>query len=93
MLSRLGTFVLKKFSEKKDIHDNIRGYELKRVLVGMMLAQRRRRWPNIISQLGKCMYPVIRIVAFRVIKLQCTRMAVRANTGNHPILLQCWASD
>ena len=26
----------------------------KKILVGIMLAQRRRRWPNIISQLGEC---------------------------------------
>ena len=25
-------------------------------LVGIMLAQRRRRWPNIISQLGQCIW-------------------------------------
>ena len=36
------------------------------------------------------MYRVIRIMAFRVRKV--TRMAVRANRGNHPILFQCWAS-
>ena len=29
-----------------------------RVLVGIMLAQRRRRWPNIISQLGQCIWVV-----------------------------------
>ena len=37
------------------------------VLVGIMLAQRRRRWPSIILQLGQC--------------IVLCGMAVRANTG------------
>ena len=35
----------------------------RRVLVGIMLAQRHRRWPNIISRLGQCIWVVAFLVA------------------------------
>ena len=57
---RLCTFVFNKCSEIiiftviRVVKSIIRAYW---VLVGM-LAQRRRRWPNIISQLGQCIWVV-----------------------------------
>ena len=52
-LPRLSIFVLKKYI--KNIHSRlnivIRAY---RVLIGIMLAQRRRPWPSITSVLGQC---------------------------------------
>ena len=58
---RLGTFVVNKSSEILIftiifvVKSIIRAL---RVLVGIMLAQRRRRWPNNISQLGQCIWVV-----------------------------------
>ena len=78
---RLSTFVLKQSSEKK----YLRSYSWLsawRVLVGIKLAQRRRRWPNIISQLGQCI--VLSGCWPFGDKASRSRMAVRANTGQSP---------
>ena len=50
---RVSTFVFKKSSEKKYSPLYLWLRDL-RVLVGILLAQRRRQWPNLISQLGQC---------------------------------------
>ena len=65
----LSTFVFKKSSEKKNISLLYLWSGAQRVLVGIMLAQRRRRWPTIISQLGQ-LYRAIGAAAFREIKRQ-----------------------
>ena len=51
---RLNTFVFKKYSEKMRSRFNNIVIRAERVLVEMMLAQRRRRWPVITSALGQC---------------------------------------
>ena len=51
-VARSKSCVFKKCSEKKYIHDYIRDQGLK-VYVGIMLAQRHKRWPRIISALGQ----------------------------------------
>ena len=49
----LSTFVFKKSFEK--IYSRLYSWlRAQSVLVGILFAQRRRRWPNIISQLGHC---------------------------------------
>ena len=102
---RLRTFVFKKASEKK-IFTIISVVKILKGLVGLLLVQRRRRWPNIISQLGQCivqtvaqhyftigpMYCVIRVVAFRGIKCHVPVWLSELTRDNHPILFQCWAS-
>ena len=52
-IPRLSTFVFKKCSEKIHSRLNI-VIRAQMVLVGIMLAQRRRRWPSITSALGQC---------------------------------------
>ena len=52
-IPKLSTFVFKKCSEKIHSRLNI-VIRAQRVLVGIMLAQRRRRWPIITSALGQC---------------------------------------
>ena len=63
-----------------------------RVLVGIMLAQRRRRWANIRSALGQCI--VLSGVSGAGMK-RITRMTMQQseNTYNHPMLFQCRASS
>ena len=69
---------LKKFQKKRysRFYSWLRAW---RVLVGIMLAQRRRRGPNTIGP----MYRVIQVVDFRGIK-RITCMAVGANAGQSP---------
>ena len=58
---RVNTFVFNKCSEiiKFTIIFVVKSIiRAQRVLVGIMLAQRRRRWPNIISQLRQCIWAV-----------------------------------
>ena len=52
-IPKLSTFVFKKCSEKIHSRKNI-VIRAQKVLVGIILAQRRRRWPIITSALGQC---------------------------------------
>ena len=81
-VSRLSTFVFKKFSEIKIftiilVVKSLKGIDWNNVdPVSQMVAQ---HYFTI-----EPMYYVIRVVAFQRIKRQCTPMTVRANTGQSP---------
>ena len=90
--TRLSTFVFKKSSEK--IYSRLYSW-LKRVLLRVMLAQIRRRWPNVISQLGQCIvlsgYCYLGSGSYRGNKAS-PPWQVEQTRKNHPILFQCWAN-
>ena len=86
---RLSTFVFNKCSEKKYSRLYLwLGYY--RVLVGIMLAQRRRRLPSITSALGQC---IVLSGVFVARMESVTRiMQQLENKYNHPMLFQCRTS-
>ena len=70
---RLSTFVFKKSSEKNIFTIIFVGKSLKGF-----------GWSNVGTASQRVAHGVICVVAFRGIKRRCTRMAVRANTGQSP---------
>ena len=77
-VTRLNTFVFKKSSEKKysRLYSWLRAEKVLAGPASQMVAQH-------CFKIGP-MYRVIRVVAYRGLKCQCTPMTVRANTGQSP---------
>ena len=76
-ITRLSTFVFKKSSENIFVVRSLKGFGWN--IVGSASQTMAQHYFTI----GP-MDPFIRVVAFREIKRQCTRMAVRANMGQSP---------
>ena len=84
----LSTFVFKKDFRKKIVTIIFVVNSFKAlVLVGIMLAQRRRRWSNVISQLAQ-MYRVIQAVTFRGIHVNMVKRHPYGSQSKHGTITQ-----